>query len=150
PDGNFLPDATITRAGLAKVLSLAFNVKMVKEGSANFKDLETNYWATPYIERLYKGGVVEGYPDGTFRPQQAVKRSEVASMVVRIFAWPLVPKNFPPTFLDLSSDHWAFQYIETGAWQGAWDGYPDGNFEPDREATRAEIAALISRLLPEP
>jgi hypothetical protein len=150
PDGSFLPDATITRAELAKVLSLTFNVKMLKEGGANFKDLETNYWATPYIERLYKGGVIEGYPDGTFRPQQPVKRSEVASMIARIIAWPLVPKNFPPTFLDLSPDHWAFQYIETGAWQGAWDGYPNGKFEPDREATRAEIAALISRLLPEP
>lgn len=150
PDGNFLPDNTITRAELAKILSLSFNIKMVREGSANFKDLEPNFWATPYIERLYKGGVIEGYPDGTFLPQQPVKRSEVASMIARIIAWPLVPRNFPPTFLDLSSDHWAFQYIETGAWQGAWDGYPDGKFEPDKEATRAEIATLISRLLPEP
>lgn len=150
PDGTFLPDHTITRAELAKILSVSFNIKMNKEGMANFKDVDPNFWAVPYIERLYKGGVIQGYPDGTFRPQEPVKRSEIASMVARILNWTLVPQNFPPTFLDLSSDHWAFQYIETGTWMGFWDGYPDGKFLPEKEATRAEISVLISRLLSEP
>lgn len=150
PDGTFLPDHTITRAELAKILSVSFDIKMVKEGMANFKDVDQNFWAAPYIERLYKGGVIQGYPDGTFRPQEPVKRSELASMVARILNWTLVPQNFPPTFLDLSPDHWAFQYIETGTWLGVWDGYPDGKFLPEKEATRAEISVLISRLLSEP
>jgi hypothetical protein len=150
PDGNFLPDATITRAELAKVLSISFDLKMERQENSNFRDLEPNFWATPYIERLWKAKVIDGYPDGTFRPQQPVKRSEVATMIARILSWPLIPQNFPPTFLDLFQNHWAFRYIETGAWQGAWDGYPDGTFQPEKEATRAEIAVLISRLLVEP
>ncbi|MCR4429041.1 MAG: S-layer homology domain-containing protein [Caldiserica bacterium] len=150
PDGTFLPDNTITRAELAKILSVSFDIKMVKEGGASFKDVDPNFWATPYIERLYKGGIIQGYPDGTFRPQDPVKRSELASMIARMLHWTLVPQNFPPTFLDLSPNHWAFQYIETGTWQGVWDGYPDGNFLPEKGATRAEISVLISRLLSEP
>jgi len=143
PDGNFRPDVTVSRAELAKMLSLSFDLKLIKPESANFTDLNPTHWAFPYIERLYKGGIISGYPDGSFRADDPVKRAEVASMIAKIFNWRLVPENHPPTFIDLDQSHWAFRFIETGAWQGCLDGYPDGSFQPEKGITRGEISSLI-------
>ncbi len=150
PDGGFRPDASLTRAEFAKIISLGFDLPSRQGGAKSFTDLEPNFWAAPYIERAWKAGVVEGFPDGSFRPNDPVKRAEIAAMLCRVFSWPLIPQNTAPTFIDLDSAHWAFVYIETGAWQGAWDGYPDGDFRPEAPATRGEIASLIAPLVTKP
>ncbi len=148
-DGTFQPESPLTRAELAKIISLAFSFESKRSDPPLFSDIPDGFWALPFIERLWKAQIIEGFPDGTFRAQDPVKRVELAAMLTRVINWPLVASSFPPTFTDLDSRHWGFRYIETGAWQGAWDGYPNGSFQPDRYASRAEVAALIARLLPD-
>ncbi|MEI6509533.1 MAG: S-layer homology domain-containing protein [bacterium] len=150
PDGTFQPESPLTRAEMAKILSLGFELPLTRSGTLPFRDLEPGYWATPYIERLWKAEIVEGYPDGGYHPSAPVTRAELAAMIDRVFRWPSIPANYAPTFTDLSATDWAFLPIESGAWQGAWDGYPDGAFHPQSLATRAEVAALVARLLPSP
>jgi hypothetical protein len=135
---------------MAKILSLGFELPLTRSDTLLFRDLEPGYWATPYIERLWKAQIVEGYPDGGYHPTAPVTRAELAAMINRVFQWPSIPANYAPTFTDLSASDWAFLPIESGAWQGAWDGYPDGSFRPQSFATRAEVAALVARLLPSP
>jgi hypothetical protein len=147
-DGTFRPESLLTRAEFAKIVSLTFSFESKRSDSPLFSDIEKEFWALPFIERLWKAQIIEGFPDNTFRAQEPIKRAELAAMLTRVINWPLVASSFPPTFTDLDSRHWGFQYIETGAWQGAWDGYPNGSFQPDRYASRAEVAALIARLLP--
>lgn len=148
-DGTFRPESPLTRAEFAKIISLTFSFDPKRSDSPLFLDIEEEFWALPFIERLWKAQIIEGFPDNTFRAQEPIKRAELAAMLTRVINWPLVASSFPPTFTDLDSRHWGFQYIETGAWQGAWDGYPNGSFQPDRYASRAEVAALIARLLPD-
>lgn len=148
-DGTFRPESPLTRAEFAKIISLAFSFEPKRSDSPLFTDIPNGFWALPFIERLWKAQIIEGFPDNTFRPQEPVKRAELAAMLTRVINWPLVASSFPPTFTDLDSRHWGFQYIETGTWQGAWDGYPNGSFQPERYASRAEVAALIVRLLPD-
>lgn len=148
-DGTFRPESPLTRAEFAKIISLAFSFEPKRSDSPLFTDIPNGFWALPFIERLWKAQIIEGFPDNTFRPQEPVKRAELAAMLTRVINWPLVASSFPPTFTDLDSRHWGFRYIETGTWQGAWDGYPNGSFQPDRYASRAEVAALIVRLLPD-
>ncbi|MEI6530730.1 MAG: S-layer homology domain-containing protein [bacterium] len=148
-DGTFRPESPLTRAEFAKIVSLTFSFEPKRSDSPLFLDIEKEFWALPFIERLWKAQIIEGFPDNTFRAQEPIKRAELAAMLTRVINWPLVASSFPPTFTDLDSRHWGFQYIETGAWQGAWDGYPNGSFQPDRYASRAEVAALIARLLPD-
>jgi hypothetical protein len=148
-DGTFRPESLLTRAEFAKIVSLTFSFESKRSDSPLFSDIEKEFWALPFIERLWKAQIIEGFPDNTFRAQEPIKRAELAAMLTRVINWPLVASSFPPTFTDLDSRHWGFQYIETGAWQGAWDGYPNGSFQPDRYASRAEVAALIARLLPD-
>jgi hypothetical protein len=148
-DGTFRPESPLTRSEFAKIVSLAFSFEPKRSDSPLFSDIEKGFWALPFIERLWKAQIIEGFPDNTFRAQEPVTRAELAAMLTRTINWPLVAISFPPTFTDLDSRHWGFRYIETGTWQGAWDGYPNGSFQPDRYASRAEVAALISRLLPD-
>jgi hypothetical protein len=148
-DGTFQPESPLTRAEFAKIVSLAFSFEPKRSDSLLFSDIPTGFWALPFIERLWKAQIIEGFPDNTYRPQEPVTRAELAAMLSRVINWPLVASTFPPTFTDLDTRHWGFRYIETGAWKGAWDGYPDGSFQPDRYASRAEVAALIARLLPD-
>lgn len=148
-DGTFRPESPLTRAEFAKIVSLAFSFEPKRSDSPMFTDIPGGFWALPFIERLWKAQIIEGFPDNTFRPQDPVTRAELAAMLTRVTNWPMVASSFPPTFIDLDSHHWGFRYIETGAWQGAWDGYPNGSFQPDRYASRAEVAALIARLLPD-
>jgi hypothetical protein len=150
PDGTFRPENPLTRAEMAKILSLSFDLPLVRSATLPFNDLEASSWATPYIERLWKGKIVEGFPDGGFHPSAPVTRAELAAMLNRVFSWPPIPANYSPTFTDLDSSSWAFVPVESGAWQGVWDGYPDGSFRPSAPATRAEVSALVARLILNP
>jgi len=95
---------------------------------------------------MANGGMVTGFPDGSFRPNQAVTRAEFTTMVVR-FAGYGHTRNVPNgTFSDITG-HWAQDAINIAAMRGWVGGYGDGTFRPNQPITRAEVAALINRML---
>lgn len=81
-----------------------------------------------------------GYPDGSFRPDAAMSRAEVAALLAR-----LLPAGAQATFKDVPADAWYAQAV--GSLQGAQllGGYPDGTFRGDRPMTRAEFVALVAK-----
>ena len=109
-----------------------------------FSDVSQDYWAHEEIEVLAKMGVVNGYPDGTFLPENPVTRAEFAKMV--LLSLGLTPKapsaiRFP----DVGKDHWAYLYVEGLASLGLVEGYPDGTFQPEGQVTLAEVVAVVVR-----
>jgi len=100
-------------------------------------------WAREHIETLVKMGVVRGYPDHTFRPDQPVTRAEFAKMATA--AYTIVPES-DAEFSDVSG-HWAEQPIRDLAGAGIATGYPDGTFRPDNKITRAEVVSMLVRAL---
>lgn len=86
---------------------------------------------------------MDGYPDGSFRPDESVSREEIASVLARVNELPLVGED---TFTDTSGS-WARSAI--GAVQEAriMGGYPDGSYRPKAALTRAELVTLMNRLL---
>jgi hypothetical protein len=94
---------------------------------------------------LVEKGTVKGYPDGTFRPDQLIKRDEIAAIIARAKSLPALTDK--ATFSDVNAGQWAFGVIEACASAGILSGYPDGTFRPEIEATRAEACAVISRSL---
>jgi hypothetical protein len=83
PNGTFKPDAKITRAEAATVIFRAKNLKTTA-GAQSFSDVAISHWAFQGIDGARKLGIVEGYPDGTYRPANYTTRAEAAKMIFNV------------------------------------------------------------------
>ncbi|WP_337104104.1 S-layer homology domain-containing protein [Paenibacillus sp. YIM B09110] len=109
-----------------------------------FSDVN-QHWSKENIDLFVKLGFVTGYEDDTFRPNAPITRAEFAAMIVRVFN--LDALSSPQSFTDVKEGYWASQAIEALAANGIIVGYADGTFRPGEEISRAEIIAIISRIV---
>ncbi|MEN9214811.1 MAG: S-layer homology domain-containing protein [Gloeomargarita sp. DG02_3_bins_56] len=107
-----------------------------------FSDTQ-NFWANACIQQLANRGIIGGYPDGSFRPNNPVTRAEFATMVNRAF---LSGTNvgMGADFRDVSRNFWAFDAIERAAGAGFLSGYPDGTFRPGQNIPRVQVLVALS------
>ena len=105
-------------------------------------DLTQDHWADGPVQYLLDRGVVTGYSDGTYRPNENVTRAQFAKMIVGAMDWPMVTPA-SASFGDVAPDHWAYGFIETAAAHGIISGYSDGTFRPQASVTRAQVAKMI-------
>jgi len=143
PDGTFRPEKPITRAEIAAILTRIMGLNPQTAPNPNFADVQSNHWAFGYIAAVVNAGIMQGYPDHTFRPDQSITRAELATVMVRargLFSLIVAP----PTFPDIAG-HWAAGYIEAAQRAMFITGYPSGDFRPDQSITRAETVTLIDR-----
>ena len=86
PDNTFKPENQITRAEYAAIVTKLLNMDVSEDQDVIFADVE-NHWAKPYINRIYKEGLVSGYPDGTFGPQNNVTYAEAITILVNALGY---------------------------------------------------------------
>ncbi len=108
--------------------------------TTQFSDVGANYWAQPYIEQLAAEEIIAGFPDGTFKPDQAVTRAQFAAVVRQAFNQ--ARTRSAPGFGDVPSSYWANQAIADAYTQGFLSGYPNGTFRPEQQIPR--VQALVS------
>jgi len=111
----------------------------------NFSDI-SGHWAEAGIKQAVSSGIVSGYPDGTFKPNATVTRSEFAVMLMNA----LKPQGEGAalTFADTAKiGAWAQKAVAQAVQAGIIKGYEDGSFRPDAEITRPEMAAMIANAL---
>ena len=148
PDGTFRPDEPVTRAQFATIVSKAFSPK-AQRPAVNFKDVERKFWGYQAIQTAYQGGFVAGYPGGLFQPQQPIPR--VQALVSLANGLKLSPNN--PNAVSIYSDATQIPNYATDAVAAATQrqlvvNYPKPKeLNPNREATRAEIAAFVYQAL---
>jgi hypothetical protein len=109
-----------------------------------FKDT-TGHWAKIFIEKAKNHGIINGYPDGQFRPDQAITRAEAVKVIALCLN--LVEEKRQPNFLDLSLTYWAYHYIARAFNAGLISGYSDKTFRPAQPMTRAEAAKIVFSVL---
>jgi hypothetical protein len=143
PDGTFKPERALTRAELCALLIRAKGFSVVKPKRAIFKDVATTHWAAAYIETAANLKLVEGYPDGTFKPNQALTREEAIKILV-LFDNKTLPAEAPAyVYADVSGSRWSARYI-TVARSAGWLYYvKEKNFIPKKKFPRAEAAAIL-------
>lgn len=145
PDGTVQPNGQITRA---EATTIFFRLLTEESRSANltktngYTDVASDAWYNTAVSAMTKAGIVDGYPDGTFRPDAPITRAEMAK-IISLFA--KLDKS-ESRFSDIAG-HWAEAYIKLAAGNGWIAGYPDGTFGPQRNITRAETATMINRVL---
>jgi len=130
---------------LVMVLTL-FVVRPLSVSAAGFKDVPADYWAKGQINYLVSKGVIAGYSDGTFKPEDPVTREQFAKMICIAKGLKEV-KPATPTFKDVGKDRWSFGYVEAAVKAGYIKGYADGTFKPANSITRQELAVLGVRVL---
>ena len=117
-DGNFRPDAPVTRAEFAAIAS---RFEKLTEGSKSFADVPDTYWAARYINFAATRGWVTGYSDGTFKPENTITRAEVAAVTCRLLERSADQNyirshlNELRTFSDMTESHWAYWYAMEAA-----------------------------------
>jgi len=120
-DGTFRPHNNITRAEFATIASRFFELE---DGADNtFSDVADNHWAKEYIDSAVIKGWLIGYEDGTFRPDQPIKRSEAVTIINRMLNREAdkeyIKANYEDvlTYPDLAESHWAYyEILEASNW----------------------------------
>jgi hypothetical protein len=117
-----------------------------QQAQQNFPDVPPNYWARPFIQPLAERGIIAGYPDGTFRPEQPIERDEFAAMIRQSFDKQRVRNiSSGSAFNDVSEDYWATQPIQEAYEMGFMGAFDGNRFRPRQEITRAQALAALSR-----
>ncbi|RXZ84318.1 hypothetical protein EBB07_02600 [Paenibacillaceae bacterium] len=112
----------------------------------HFNDI-ANHWGKQAIERAAALGWVEGYPDGSFRPQGKVTRAEFTAMLSRAIALPSVG-GMQTTFADWDqTPEWAKPFILEAAGAGVIKGYENNTFRYDQPIKRSEMTVMVMRAL---
>lgn len=145
PDGTVQPEGEITRAEACTIF-----FRLLTDSSRDYyfartndySDVNRGDWFNNAISTLSNAGIVTGYNDGTFRPNQPITRGEMAKIIANFANLSKGGK----TFSDLYG-HWSKTYVELAAGNGWIAGYPDGSFRPDQKITRAETVTMINRVL---
>ncbi|GLC88058.1 InlB B-repeat-containing protein [Lysinibacillus piscis] len=111
-----------------------------------FSDIKNN-WAQEMIEDITSRGIITGYPDGTFRPNEFIKRQHVVVMIARAFELEAIREITP--FTDVSASHPYYEAITKLQQAGIIDG-SKGAFNPDAIITRAQMAKILVTALKMP
>lgn len=142
PDDTIRPDRQITRAEAATLIARLEGLDMSNNNRPSFTDVESN-WYNSAINVVTKKGLMQGYPDGNFKPNAPITRTEFAQLIKNINKKSYVNKGLP--FEDVKG-HWGYDAIDKAYRTGLITGYPDGTFKPDREITRGEVARIANNL----
>lgn len=100
-----------------------------------------------YIIAAYEGGIVNGYTDGTFKPNKAITRGEFLTLLYRLTDGSLIPGVEAPIFTDVTASTWCRDAVMWAANWGITTGYDDGSFKYNKTITRGEMATFICRFL---
>jgi DNA-binding beta-propeller fold protein YncE len=159
PDGAYHPEREVTRDQMAVYISRALaggdGEVQVPSGVAEptFGDVGEDHWAYRYVEYCAAAGVVQGYPDGGYHPDETVNRGQMAVYIARAVVSPTGDAAVPDppaeaTFSDVTADNewaWCYRHVEYCAAEGVVQGYWDGSYRPEAAVTRDQMAVYVQR-----
>jgi hypothetical protein len=146
PDNLFMPDNSISRAEVTVMFSRLLTQKMDSDSdyTVSFPDIDADAWYKSQVGFMEQYGIVEGYEDGTFRPENPITRAEFAVIASKFDKLSDTEEN---AFSDVDDDYWATPYILLAHSNGWINGYEDGTFRPLNSITRAEVVSIVNRML---
>ncbi len=129
---------------LSAVLAFMLFLPVESYGASSFKDIK-GHWAEQYIETAVAQGIIKGYTDGRFLPDERVSRAEFISMVNRALG---NTSTGSTRFSDVSSGAWYYADVSKAVTAGFVSGFDDGTFRPNYKITRQEAAVMLARIIP--
>lgn len=119
-----------------------FSFSLITASAQSFSDVNINNPYFTAIESLKTTGIIQGYSDGTFKPNQIVNRAEALKMIFT--AKKKDGKQYTKSsFPDVQVGEWFFPFVETAKEMGIVKGNPDGTFAPGRNVNKAEFLKML-------
>ncbi len=142
PDGRFGPADIMTRAQAAQMF---YNLLLEKNvpGGVEFDDVDADNWYADAVRTLSAAGVIAGYGNGKFGPDDPLTRAQIVTMAM-LFS---KGETGACDFTDVPETHWAYPYIAGAVRYGWVVGYGDGRFGPDDPLTRGQAVAIVNHVL---
>ena len=140
-DGTFRPDASITRAEASKLLA-SLLVNKIENEDHLFTDVDVSAWYADAVRQMTGFGLVNGYTNGTFKPNAKITRAEFVAILSRL---PHDAIGTDKSFNDVPKTNWAYDAVQTALAQG-WIS-AGTNFRPNAPITRAETVTILNRVL---
>ena len=140
-DGTFRPDASITRAEASKLLA-SLLVNKIENEDHLFTDVDVSAWYADAVRQMTGFGLVNGYTNGTFKPNAKITRAEFVAILSRL---PHTDIGTDKSFNDVPKTNWAYDAVQTALAQG-WIS-AGTNFRPNAPITRAETVTILNRVL---
>ncbi len=149
---HYSPAQTATRAQFSRIVTLAFSVPLIHPNGQTFTDVPNTYFGYLYIESGYEVRLLSGYTAAQcaaanaaypcYLPNRPITRAELTRLVVGATHYILInPPN--PSFVDVPSNNFAYQYIEIAYSKGVVHGIDATHFAPNRNIRRDEMAQII-------
>jgi hypothetical protein len=152
-NNDFRPMLNVTRAEFVTMIINVFKLPLV-EYNNNFKDVSKDVWYSDFVATAYENNIITGYEDATFKPTHKITREEMVTITMSVMSNFI---NFKTTnnlsilnsnFNDYDEIHnFATQSVSNAYRYGIISGLPTGDFNPKGNATRAEAAAVIYKIL---
>jgi hypothetical protein len=140
----------LTRVQTAAIFGRIMNLKDTDTSDKTYyEDVPLDSWTAKYVEAVTRNGMMIGYSNNNFMPNQAITRGELAVVFARYLGIDKQLDTVIPGkghFNDLAG-HWTEPYIETLYRYNIIAGYEDGSFKPNQTITRAEAVTMINRML---
>ena len=147
---HFEPDRKVTRAMFVTILGRMHGVREDFIAPLSFTDVQEGDWFAPYVTWASLSGIVTGYDDGTFAPNKEITREQMALILIRYceaYDCRLAEEEAPAFTDEGSISAWALEAVLKSRRCGLINGRDDGSFDPSGTATRAEMCAVMARLM---
>jgi hypothetical protein len=155
-DGQFNPDRNITRAEFAAIIVRGLGLRL-ESGATPFSDIKSSDWYSSAISAAYKHHLINGFEDGTFRPNENITREQAMVMIAKAITLTNLRDKLVSTETTKDTLHqcadaaaassWALASIVDNVQAGIVTGRVEAELAPKAFVTRAEVAVIVQRLL---
>lgn len=145
-DGTFKPFKSVNRAEFLKIIIEGSNIVTDVITTTPFQDIPENVWYTPYVKKAYKEGWINGYGDGTFKPDQTINKVEALKILGKAQGWQIPTQVTEKFFDDTENNAWYSGYLKYAKDRNYLE--ETGTvYLPTATMTRAQISEIIYRSL---
>jgi len=143
---DFRPGDSATRAEFLKMVLENEDYDLDYDEATDYSDLDSGHWSYAYFMAASEAGIIEGYDDGTVRPDATINRAEAVVIVMRFYGETLYGFDQGDIdFYDVDEDDWYAYATILGTENGVLQGYADNTFRPGDNISRAAVAVVVRR-----
>lgn len=146
PDGSFQDERTVSRVEALKFIYSGFDKSILEDLTFSYSDASEGQWYSNYVATASTEGIIQGYPDGSLRPEQGVNRVEFLKMLTRALGEEVDPVVTEDPYSDVDKLAWYAPYVQFSKLKNIFP-LDVSIFEPSKAMSRGEVAEVIYRML---